>query len=319
MKLTPAEILFLSSCNQREVNNKKYSGYWSYKYNLNPVSTLSKLILQGWLIEKIDLERNLNKSKLDELKLVAKKYSLVPKGNKSSIIDDLLKNVPNEDLKGIFKEKILELSLEAKELVQSNKHINFFHSNPDIATLEEVHNYKLMNLECNNFEIALYFLEKKLKTELTSNNWSLSCGVLCKISYFERLNKNYEKSLTNLLKAIVVTLSGLENGFNLKYLAIYSDGYFPYKSSLHTITNLIPQLVELQETTQIKDDVLKEKLIFSASEMNLPFQMFTLEEMVDIIYFEKSNKTAKLNSLYNFAKKRMTNSYSLDSIDLNFP
>lgn len=77
-------ILLYAFENSRNIN-KKYSGYFKYKYGIEAKERVSLLIKNGYL-EKASLEQSLNCLKVIDLKSLCKKYKISITGKKLHLL-----------------------------------------------------------------------------------------------------------------------------------------------------------------------------------------------------------------------------------------
>lgn len=80
--------------------------------------------------------------------------------------------------------------------------------------------------------------------------------------------------------------------------------FFPFEKSLATTApGIISRIYDRQNELGYTDDELKSVLAKCMSKLSTPIQLFTIEECVTIIFFERDGDKEALNKLYEKAKK----------------
>lgn len=114
-----------------------------------------------------------------------------------------------------------------------------------------------------------------------------------------------EDALSFLFEVCYIDLSGLSNGFNLEHLFIYEEYYFPYaKSSAKVNQHYINQILKVKHELNLTDEELKKIYIDAVGKVTLPFQLFTDDEVFEIIKCEFTNDIDELTNIYKVAESR---------------
>ena len=86
---------------------------------------------------------------------------------------------------------------------------------------------------------------------------------------------------------------------------IYEKYFFPYEESNHTIApGIIKLLIKTKVKLKLADNELQKYLFTMLEDYNLPFHLFTKEEVVDIILAEINNDKAVVSKIYTQAAQR---------------
>jgi hypothetical protein len=93
-----------------------------------------------------------------------------------------------------------------------------------------------------------------------------------------------------------------------RYAAITS---FTYGHSLATTApGVISAILECQEKLEYSDEDLKTEMTEYMKGLSVPIQIFTIEECIQIIFFERDRNKQKLIGIYANAERRFKQRYS---------
>ena len=113
-------------------------------------------------------------------------------------------------------------------------------------------------------------------------------------------------------EVIAYDLSGLCNGFNMEYLSIYSEYFFPYEKSIIRMAPAITNKIKnMSEDFGWSERELISNLLKEISAISLPFTVFIPEEKVEIVIAEINDDKSTLESIYNIGAKRFKRQYKL--------
>lgn len=111
--------------------------------------------------------------------------------------------------------------------------------------------------------------------------------------------------LEMLAEVVFFDLTGAGNNYNPEYLYIIASHFFPYEHSLaKTAPGIIKRIFDCQEKLELSDKALKESLAKGMKKLSAPIQLFSVDECVDIIFYEHTGDTESLDKLYKVAEKR---------------
>lgn len=160
MKLTPVEILMLYYVrNGIPTSRDSYPGYWNYQYNVDPHEILERLHAKSLIIKTTDIKQNLNSSTVKMLKPILKEHGLKVSGTKKELINRILKNIPENELKGLFDTEYYKMTEQAAMILKANEHIPYIHRRQSLGmSIYQAHEIKLQRPELSSQDIAWQFL-----------------------------------------------------------------------------------------------------------------------------------------------------------------
>lgn len=257
--LSPKEILFLDYINGVSTSNLNIARYWTHEYNLDYQKTLEKLFKCGYLTFS-DYKFNMTQCKVDELKNVLKSHGLKVSGKKADLINRLIENLPEDELKELFSESCFMITDAGAAITQKNSHIMYFHRhfNQFGISIDEADRYFKLHPGVNQFDIALILLYDRAKKYRESKDWGLYRNDLYAMSIVYKDMKEFEKEMDLLLKVCYLDLSGLEN----------NDGYDKNFSFL--APGILGSLDVVQKELGLSDEQLKAAFSSSVDDLNLP-------------------------------------------------
>lgn len=277
--LSPKEILFLDYINGVSTSNLGIAGYWTHEYNLNYQKTLEKLFKCGYLTFS-DYKFNMTQCKVDELKNVLKSHGLKVSGKKADLINRLIENLPEDELKELFSESCFMITDAGATIIEKNSHIMYFHRhiNQFGISIDDADRYFKQHPGVNQYDIALILLYDRARQYRDSRDWGLYRNDLYAMSIVYRDMKEFEKELDLLLKVCYLDLSGLEN----------NDGY--NKDLIFLAPGILGALDVVQEELGLSDEQLKPFFSSAVDDLNLPKAYYSKSKAFAKIIAEK-NKT----------------------------
>lgn len=311
--LYPHEILVLSYASYYCTSGNKFPKFWSYEYGIKDVqSILSKLEKDGFI--EIDSSANrLTKKKISELKPVLQSHGLKASGKKSEMIERILENISEEELDILFPDKPYKYTQKGEALLKKFEWIPY------------IHNHRINGLDIRNFtekmqtppyrnyrdKIWQYFNEECIKNIETRDFGCYRCVKLEMADFL--VEEHNEKGAFKLLcEVISYDLSGLCNGFNMEYLSIYSENFFPYEKSIVTMAPAITKRIKnMSDDFGWSEKELISNLLKEISAIKLPFTIFIPEEKVEIVIAEINDDKSTLESIYNTGAKRFKRQYRI--------
>lgn len=117
--LSSVEKSFLQYIADKEILNMPIAAYWTYTYNINYETTITKLIKQGYITIK-DVIDNLSCLKVSELKEILSKANLSKSGKKQDLINRIEKNLSKKQLQEYItiERPIFYLTDKGKEILK---------------------------------------------------------------------------------------------------------------------------------------------------------------------------------------------------------
>ena len=304
--ISPVEILLLHYVNGKPEQSISFPGYFQYRYEVNPHQLLKQLINKGLLTLQNDPVKNMQKTKVDDLKEILKKKSLKVTGRKNELIRRIIENHTPEELKSLFPRRIYQPTEQGLKILNENDHIWFFHSQSHVdVSIYEAHKEKKAAPHLSKFEIGYKILEQKAKSYFKQNNFGLYRNALLGISILQEKEGRKKDALCNLFAICYIDLSGTGNNFNKLFMDIYEQYFFPYEKSLHTLApGIVSKIAKLKDELNLTPDDMKEIYYQSVSSVELPFHLFTKEETYQILIEELNENKEALKKIYQTAQRR---------------
>lgn len=313
--LYPHEILVLSYAPTFYTDgNNNFQGFWWYKYGIKDMNKILDSLLDREFIRVGSVESAMWKSTVVELKDVLRENEQKVSGKKEVLIKRLLDEVEEEKLNDVFPRRTYETTDLGEEVLKRNEHIPYIHRNNigelDIFSLNEL----VKELEPGySYRDAIWGYLNKRGTELISEN-SFGLYRNCRFTMSEFVHE--ENKLSNafalLVEVIRYDLSGLNNSFDMEYLYIYKEHFFPYENSIIKMApGITKRVVDYKKAKGLSDEQLREEIIKYGEKISLPFSVFTVDECADIVLMEINEDEDGLVKLYKKAEKRFNKKYKL--------
>lgn len=227
-------------------------------------------------------------------------------GNKNELIERLIKNVPKDKLENIFDQKKYLLTTRGKEILNSNDHIKFFHSQSKIGiSIFHAHAIKKERPELSKYDIAWEQLVDSSIQFAKNGDWGLYRNNKYSMSIILEFKNNLSDSLGSLFDVCYHDLSGMSNGFDLKYIEIYEKYFFPYTNSNHTLApGIISKMQDLKGKLTFNDKEFEEFGLKYLEKVETPIHLFTKQVVLNIITGEMYSNKEVVKDIYEDARKR---------------
>lgn len=304
--LYPHEVLVLSYTKQFTTAHKNYCGFWSYQYGITDMPGLIQSLHDRGYITIGSLEDGMKKSNVKYLKSLLKEHNLKVSGRKADLINRLIENVPGAQLEKLFPERNYILTPKGTEALEKGAYIPYIHKhnieNLDIWNISELI-HKAPDIY---FKQAIWqYLEQHCKKYLKDKQYGLYRNCKFTMAELAMEEKLFDSALSFLFEVIYYDLSSLNNSFDGTQPSEYTPRLFPYECSFATIVKgILARLKHCKDELNISDCDLKEKMIVTISNIQLPFQIFTTEECADILLLELHEKKSEIQRIYKIAENR---------------
>lgn len=310
--LYPHEVLVLSYAPTYYVDgDNEFQRFWWYRYGIKDVNKVLKSLLNRDFLRSGSLASAMQKATVVELKDILRDNDRKVTGNKKVLIQRLLDEVDNEKLNKIFKRRTYEVTDLGEKVLNYEEHIPYIHKN----SIENLDIFSLSKMIENkpNYpyrDIIWGYLNKNSMKHFENRDFGLYRNCRFTMSEFIKEERKIETSFALLVEVIMHDLSGLSNNFNMDFLYIYKDGYFPHENSLISIPpGILSRVVEYKETKGFTDDELRQKIVEIADKISLPLRIFTVDECADIVIMEINNQDEELIKIYDRAEKRFNKKF----------
>lgn len=309
--LYPHEILALEYATSFYTSDNQFQGFWWYKYGVNDVQALLNSLVDRGFLAIGSLEASLNKQTSTAIKEVLKLHSLKLTGKKADLIQRALSEVPEAELCKQFPRRTYELTESGKEAIQSEEYVLYIHRHPyenlDIWSLNQMVYAK----PYYPYRDKIWgFFNKRCGEYAMSGDWGLYRNCRFSMNRFLQEEGKYKDALGMLAEVVYYDLSGMSNGFDMQYLYISAPHFFPYEDSLATTApGVIGDIFSCQEKASLSEDGLTQILSDRMRKLSAPLTLFTVDECIQIIWFERSEDKESLSKLYEKARKRFQQKY----------
>jgi hypothetical protein len=308
--LYPHEILILDYAHTFYTENNSFQGFWWYVYGIrNMQAVLNSLVERGFL-EIGDIRGTLERQTASVIKDVLKLYGLKTSGKKAEIIQRAFNEIPEDKLNKHFPQRTYKLTSLGQEELKSADYIPYVHRHGyglDIWSMNRLIHTKLYK-SCR--EIIWEHLNNESVKCYSDNNFGLYRNWRFSMSEFLREENKIKESLALLAEVVFVDLSGALNNFDMRFLDIEAQHFFPYEHSLATTApGIISRIFDRQNELGYTDNELKSVLAKYMSKLSTPIQLFTIDECVSIIFLERDGDKEALNKMYEKARKTLKKKY----------
>lgn len=212
-----SKAIFLYSQNKRKVReNHEYQQYLYYRYGIgNPKQYHIDMINKGYF-ELLSTQDVLSSLKVNKLKEILGNYDLEIKGRKKDLIQRILNNINEEELKRILpKDEIYCLSRKGldyielyNDYIQLHKHLNW---QIDFYEYDEERS-KFQN------DIDFYVIaENILKRKLENSNIIRIRSISNELYQLYREQEKYDQAVYYLLLSFYFDLNGMDNYQFIKF------------------------------------------------------------------------------------------------------
>lgn len=267
----------------------KYPSYMKYELDItNPPQFHMEMINNGYL-EKPNLDSLFIHFKVPELKQILSEHNLPKTGNKASLIERILNNVPMSSLKEIqnnFNGYVL--SEKGKEFTNKNYDFIEIHKNSNwmISLDEYINKKKQLKFNASFYDIAWGIFNDRNIQYVSEQNWGLVRNNIHNMSELLFKENKLEKSLTFLLSVLYYDLSGMGNNNILdefKYI-ILAPG-------------IIDRILKLK-------DFFNNELVNSCPFLNqLPFSYFSIDTFKILVIDLIENGEININDYKRYIQK----------------
>lgn len=281
MEITPNEICFLNYINGLD-HSDNLPDYWKYTYGINPDKVTKKLIDTGLLEFRINIEANISKLTVPQLKEVLKNNNLAVNGNKNDLIARIFENIDLSYLEDKFSTKRFCLTNNGKQMIQDyylfiiNQKENYNFKDEDILTIYQNFSDK------DNVSKLIELFKFVIDNDLSTKNYSdLDLRSLQFYQFYLKIDM-YNDALFYIIINYKLKLFNFRTIENTVYLDDVSFITFN-----DTFIDKLKNIISLTDATEteLKNIIYEEQLTSS-----LPFKYFSNEECYKILLDLLNNK-----------------------------
>ncbi|WP_434509820.1 DUF4236 domain-containing protein [Desulfitobacterium sp. AusDCA] len=314
--LYPHEILVLDYAHTYYTSGNEFQSFWWYRYGVRNVQAVLNSLVDRGFLQTGDLRTALDKETVKAIKEVLKSYNCKVTGKKAELVQRALDEISSDELNILFPKRTYVLTEIGQAALNEEAYVPYIHRHGiedlDIWSLNKlVHTQPYMP-----YRDKLWgYLNQRSMKHFSESNFGLYRNCRFNMAQFLIEENKYEDALGMLAEVIFQDLSGANNNYDPQFLEIYAERFFPYESSLATTApGIISVIVKCQEELGYTDDELKTALIDRMSKLNVPLQLFTVDECAQIVLLEKAQNVEELKELYKKAKIKFKQKYPIIKI-----
>lgn len=309
--LSPREILLLQYAEGYTTSTNDFQQFWEWKYNLNdPQKKLSELAERGFL--KIGgVESAVTTKTGTTLKTLLREHGLKVSGRKNDLIDRVLDSIPHDEIRTRFPEQWYLRTEKGDQALQDSPHVPYIHSSQFIPDLDINSLAELVSTYPGHRwrDLIWEHLNRQTLVHAQAGKWGLYRNAKLAMARFIAEESRWHDAIGLLAEVIFYDLSGLDNGFDPAYFSKKVEYLFPYEQSVATIPPGVREWIfEYAERAELNEEELREIVSEKLQRLSAPMQLFTTEEIVQILFLEKESKSMELTELYKIAEERIRRS-----------
>ena len=311
--LYPHEILLLSYASKYKTVGNEYPKFWWYDYGIRDVDVALKSLKDRDFLKIGSLKSAIENETVAVLKDILKNNNMKVSGKKAQLVQRILEELPEKELKNCFTKYTYELTDSGKTILDNEKHILYIHRH----RIEDLDIWSLNKMVQERAgipyrDVIWGYMNQRSMIYLKNGDFGLYRNCRFSMSEFVMEEGRLENSISLLAEIIRFDLSGLSNNFSGKFMDLYIDMYFPYKDSILTVApGIINRVRDYQNRKSLSDNELKMKLLEDMRRIQLPFSVFTVNECAEIVLLEINEDKKELGKLYNKAKRRYKKEYGI--------
>jgi len=287
MKIDPVDIVFLYRVEGHKVGDK-FPDYFIYHYNSSPDMLLEKSFRNNLVEISYSTEKTLEYMKTIKVKEILKLYNQKITGNKQDLIERIISNVSEEEIKKHISDKYYSLTDKGWEIINNNEHIIYYHKSDYLKlsgiNLEDYHALLKESKDLNDkYDIAVKLICSVAEKNKNRGDWGLYSNCLrSKAKIFEDMQL-LKQAIKIYLMVCCFDLSGMSNN-NL---------FLPKAITL--APGIIDALRGLVDRVEIKEAELRDMYCIAEKELGLPRYRYSNEESFTYITKALDGKLDEVN------------------------
>lgn len=305
--LYPHEILVLDYANTFYTQGNNYQRFWWTRYGVKNIDAILHSLLYRGFIAVGPITATLEKKTVADLKAVLESHKLNSKGKKAILIQRIIHEVPADELDKLFPDRLYMRTEKGEAELEAEEYVSYIHRH----TIENLDIWSLNKLVYSSPSYLPYrdviwrYLNQRSEEHFSANNFGLYRNCRHSMATFLGEEGKSQGELEMLAEVVFFDLTGAGNNYNPDYLYIIASHFFPYEHSLATTApGIINRIFDCQEKLELTDAALREVLTNRMKKLSAPIQLFTVDECVDIVFYEHSEAKEALDKVYKVAEKR---------------
>lgn len=314
--LYPHEILMLYYAPKYKNMSNNFPKFWLYDCSVKePQKILVSLYERGFL-QLGGIAQTLERLTVKDIKRDLKELNQKNSGTKTELIRRLMVAQPKELLLKKYPDRYYALTALGRQELEENQYFIEACQHSDMS-IWEINREISKNPQFSYRDKMWQNLSDEAKIHFNNGDFGLYRNSIRSMCEFLQWERKYQAALALLCQVIAFDFSLLDNNMpgvfdkedkngllkfalelNMKRIAPYKDSGFKLPPG---ITRTI---VYIQKNIHYSDAQLKNILIKHFSAICVPYSIFTVEEIIKIIFAEKYKTYDKLEQLYIKAQQR---------------
>ena len=309
--LYPHEILVLDYAHSFYTSGNSFQGFWWYRYGVRDVDKCLHSLLNRGFLQVGDLQSAIALENATVLKEELKKHGLKVSGKKAELVKRLMAEISQDELNSRFSKRTYQLTELGKQALEEEGYVPYIHRH----MIEDLNIWSLNRIVHEPpympYRDKIWgYLNKRSMEHFSAGDFGLYRNCRYYMSNFLMEEKKVKDALGMLSEVVFYDLSGLENGYDPKYLDIFAEHFFPYKDSTVTMApGITSAVMHCQKELNLSDEDLKAIMLDRMAHLSTPLHIFTPEECVDIVFMESRGETDALTNLYAKARRRFKQNF----------
>ncbi|MDA5388373.1 SAP domain-containing protein [Loigolactobacillus backii] len=306
--LTKMEILALSLANNQNSHYQLNQPFWWLHYRVDPKTYLADLVTQGYLTITKDPLIVLPHYTVAQLKTFLRFEGLKISGRKADLVRRINQQCEPRLIGQTFSLQFYQVTELGAQILRQNSYLRIIHNHyaPGIIDYKQAGLIKLPHSGLSERETIMQLLVAADEQAVDTGYWSrryLVAHLTFQNNYEWR---RYGSALSGLLQSIAIELAGLsmaQPNFNLEQLLRQHD-VLDYRLTYYKIEDYYVVVLKqlMTEFNLTLPDILAN---FSQlrKQLRLPFQLFSDQEMDQIIGYSLAGDELQLQHLYGQAQQ----------------
>ncbi|MCS4277055.1 hypothetical protein M2390_002249 [Mycetocola sp. BIGb0189] len=312
--LFPHELLLLNYAPKILTGKPPQQQFWQYRYGVSsPMDILRNLESRGFL-EVAGIDHSISAQTLPMLKSLLTKLSLSPTGSKAKLVARILEEVSLKELNQYFPERYFGRTVLGQAAIDASPHILYIHQNAGIEDLDIFSLTEQIAAHGGSYRQVLWNYVHQAQIDHTQRrDFGLARNAKLRLSYLLAEENRFVEAIAMLAEVFFSDVNGSTNGFNMDFLAIYAENFFPYDASTITIAPGLPKhLTKWIDQAGISESEAREIMAARMQIQTLPLSVFTPEECIDLVFLTISGEQTRIKQLYIQAETLFLKRYSYE-------
>ena len=251
----------------------------------------------------------MEKETIKKLKELLKKHNLKVSGNKSELIERLIKSTDRQILKSSFSKSYYKNTELGNEELRENEYISYIHRNKimdlNIWRLNQLMNEEPRKSYRDKIWIHLNMSAFKYFGENRFEEYSACRFAMAKFAAEE---KKYKQALYLMSEVIFLDLNGVKffNKKNYPETELLLENFLPYETSLLKIPRRVLKITkEYIRLSKLQIEEIKEIILDAMGKSFVSIKIFSPEECRDILFMEIDEEYRELDLIYEKAYEKL--------------